>query len=48
VGSNLGLHRSSKLETINEISKPSHLDDQVGSSTLQVAKKRCRFVSGVK
>jgi hypothetical protein len=43
VGSNLGPHRSSRLETINEISKPSHLDDQVGSSTLQVVKEKVPF-----
>jgi hypothetical protein len=38
-----GPQLSSKLETIKEISKPTHLDDKVGSSVILVAKEKVPF-----
>jgi hypothetical protein len=41
-----GPQLSSRLDTIKELYKPTHVDDKVGSSVWQ--KKRSRFVSGLK
>jgi hypothetical protein len=42
--------RSSRLDTIKELYKPTHVDDKVGSSVTPVAKEKVSFcfVSGVK
>jgi hypothetical protein len=38
-----GSHLSSKLQTIKELSKPTQLDDKVGSSMVTVAKEKVLF-----
>jgi hypothetical protein len=42
-GPNLGSQHSSKLETIKELSNPTHLDDKVGSSVISISKEKVSF-----
>jgi hypothetical protein len=42
-GLDQGSQRSSKLGTIKELPKPTHLHDKVGSSALQVVKEKVSF-----
>jgi hypothetical protein len=42
-GLNIGSQHSSKLETIKELSTPTHLDDKVGSSVISSSKEKVPF-----